>query len=60
MALSLAAKLGPRGLQAFSLHPGVYASNLGRGQDWENEAAASLRKGYPHGRLATWVDVLTY
>jgi len=29
MALSLANKLGSRGLLAFSVHPGVIATNLG-------------------------------
>lgn len=35
MALSLAEKLGPKGLHAFSLHPGVIMTNLANHLDWE-------------------------
>ncbi|KAF2497542.1 putative short-chain dehydrogenase [Lophium mytilinum] len=34
-ALSLAEKLGKRGLSAYSLHPGVIGTNLGAKLDWE-------------------------
>ena len=34
MALSLAEKLGAKGLRAFSLHPGVIGTNLGGHLDW--------------------------
>lgn len=44
MALSLAEKLGPRGLQAFSLHPGVNGeTGLGSHVDWAADYP-SLRK----------------
>jgi NAD(P)-dependent dehydrogenase (short-subunit alcohol dehydrogenase family) len=35
MALSLAEKLGRRGLSAYSLHPGVIGTNLAAKLDWE-------------------------
>lgn len=34
MALSLAEKVGAKGLRAFSLHPGVIGTNLGGHLDW--------------------------
>jgi len=34
MAVSLAKKLGSKGLKAFSLHPGVIFTNLGAHVDW--------------------------
>jgi NAD(P)-dependent dehydrogenase (short-subunit alcohol dehydrogenase family) len=34
MALSLAEKLGKKGLQAYSLHPGVIHTNLANHLDW--------------------------
>ncbi|CAG8192423.1 unnamed protein product [Penicillium olsonii] len=37
MALSLASKLAHRGLQAFSLHPGVIFTNLGSHLDWNTD-----------------------
>ncbi|CAG8396540.1 unnamed protein product [Penicillium salamii] len=37
MALSLSLKLAQRGLQAFSLHPGVIFTNLGGHLDWNTE-----------------------
>jgi NAD(P)-dependent dehydrogenase (short-subunit alcohol dehydrogenase family) len=40
MALSLAEKLGKRGLRAFSLHPGVINTNLGNHLDWSVELDA--------------------
>ncbi|KAH7014435.1 short-chain dehydrogenase/ reductase [Microdochium trichocladiopsis] len=45
-ALSLATKLGSRGLQAFSLHPGVYMSNLTRDVDFSEggDGPTSLRQ----------------
>jgi NAD(P)-dependent dehydrogenase (short-subunit alcohol dehydrogenase family) len=40
MALSLAEKLGPRGLRAFSVHPGTIGStSLGTHVDWAKEFA---------------------
>jgi NAD(P)-dependent dehydrogenase (short-subunit alcohol dehydrogenase family) len=36
-ALSLATKLGSRGLLAYSLHPGVITTNLGTHIDWQNQ-----------------------
>ncbi|MBE3048822.1 hypothetical protein IMZ48_41260 [Candidatus Bathyarchaeota archaeon] len=44
MALSLAEKLGEKGLHAFSLHPGVITTNLGSHVDWE---AGELRESAP-------------
>ncbi|KAI1161776.1 WW domain-containing oxidoreductase [Nemania serpens] len=41
-SLSLAEKLGSRGLQTYSLHPGVIATNLGDHIDWE-EGIPSLQ-----------------
>ncbi|CAG7921042.1 unnamed protein product [Penicillium olsonii] len=37
MALSLSSKLAHRGLQAFSLHPGVIFTNLGSHLDWNTD-----------------------
>jgi len=37
MALSLAEKLGKRGLEAFSLHPGVIGTNLGAKLNWNSD-----------------------
>lgn len=34
MAISLAEKLGDKGLVALSLHPGVIMTNLGAHMDW--------------------------
>jgi NAD(P)-dependent dehydrogenase (short-subunit alcohol dehydrogenase family) len=39
MALSLAEKLGPKGLRAFSLHPGGILTNLGDHLDFAAEMA---------------------
>ncbi|KAI1074547.1 WW domain-containing oxidoreductase [Whalleya microplaca] len=41
-ALSLAEKLGGRGLQSYSLHPGVIGTNLDNQLDW-NQALPGLR-----------------
>ncbi|KAI1109204.1 WW domain-containing oxidoreductase [Nemania sp. NC0429] len=41
-SVSLAEKLGSRGLQTYSLHPGVIATNLGDHIDWE-EGGPSLQ-----------------
>jgi NAD(P)-dependent dehydrogenase (short-subunit alcohol dehydrogenase family) len=43
MALSLAEKLGSKGLRAYSLHPGVIGTHLGDHLNWEVELPA-LRK----------------
>ena len=43
MAVSLAEKLGNKGLRAFSLHPGVIYTNLGNHVDWEGGDYAALR-----------------
>lgn len=40
MALSLAEKLGTKGLRAYSLHPGVIATNLGSHLDWSVDMAS--------------------
>ena len=40
-AISLARKLGHRGLLAFSLHPGVIHTNLGNHLDWTKELEES-------------------
>ena len=37
MAMSLAEKLGPKGLIAVSLHPGVIRTNLSKHLDWSVE-----------------------
>jgi hypothetical protein len=39
MALSLAEKLGDKGLIALSLHPGVIMTNLGTHLDWSKDLA---------------------
>lgn len=39
MALSLAEKLGAKGLRAYSLHPGVIATNIGAHMDWSVDLA---------------------
>jgi len=53
MALSLAAKLGSRGLQAYSLHPGVYMSNLARDVDWSVDLQGLRKKARnPNARAA--------
>ena len=42
-ALALAEKLGPKGLQAYSLHPGVILSTgLGTHLDWSGPATEGL------------------
>ncbi|QIW98975.1 hypothetical protein AMS68_004493 [Peltaster fructicola] len=43
MTLSLAQKLGPKGLTAISLHPGVIGTNLGGHIDW-NKQFGDLQK----------------
>ncbi|KAK4247047.1 hypothetical protein C7999DRAFT_32520 [Corynascus novoguineensis] len=43
MAVSLAEKLGNKGLRAFSLHPGVIYTNLGDHVDWEGGDYAALQ-----------------
>lgn len=44
-SLSLATKLGNRGLQSNSLHPGVISTNLGNHISWEtDEGMASLSR----------------
>jgi NAD(P)-dependent dehydrogenase (short-subunit alcohol dehydrogenase family) len=43
IAVSLAEKLGNRGLLAFSLHPGVIGTNLGNHLDW-NADLVTLRE----------------
>ena len=40
MAISLAEKLGRRGLVAVSLHPGVIRTNLSKHLDWTKEYAS--------------------
>lgn len=44
MALSLSLKLANRGLQAFSLHPGVIFTNLGGHLDWNTDVG--LRRSF--------------
>jgi len=39
MAISLAEKLGDKGLVALSLHPGVIMTNLGLHLDWSKDYA---------------------
>jgi len=39
MAISLAGKVGNKGLLAFSLHPGVIGTNLSKHLDWSVELA---------------------
>ncbi|KAH8898571.1 NAD(P)-binding protein [Thozetella sp. PMI_491] len=41
-SISLAAKLGGRGLQAFTVHPGVFFSNLGKDLDWAGDAMTTM------------------
>ncbi|KAI6084695.1 WW domain-containing oxidoreductase [Hypoxylon rubiginosum] len=54
--LSLAEKLGGRGLQAYSLHPGVVGTNLDDNIDW-NEDASSLRAvDRAWGNKEGWAD----
>ncbi|KAI0741671.1 hypothetical protein C8Q80DRAFT_148437 [Daedaleopsis nitida] len=36
-AVSLAEKLGPKGVKAFSLHPGLIKTNLSRSVDWNTD-----------------------
>ena len=45
LAVSLAEKLGPKGVKAFSLHPGVIMTNLGRSIELETDFQ-SLRKPF--------------
>lgn len=42
-AISLAKKLGGRGLQAYSLHPGVTATNLAREWNYEEDMGSMSR-----------------
>lgn len=60
-ALSLAEKLGRRGLLAFSLHPGGINTNLGRhvdieGEDWTELMKAFLDLGNPQGFKEYWEE----
>ncbi|KAJ7438227.1 hypothetical protein B0H11DRAFT_2105512 [Mycena galericulata] len=43
MAISLAQKLRKKGLQAYSLHPGVFSSNLGRDLNWSEDVLTSMQ-----------------
>lgn len=43
MALSLAEKLGSKGLRAYSLHPGVIGTHLGDHLEWTGVDGESLR-----------------
>lgn len=54
-ALSLAEKLGSRGLHAFSLHPGIIWTNLANHVDWE---AGELRES-PTAHTRRWYCVVT-
>jgi NAD(P)-dependent dehydrogenase (short-subunit alcohol dehydrogenase family) len=47
MAVSLAEKLGSKGLRAFSLHPGVILTNLANHLDLEKDVIGPLRKSKP-------------
>lgn len=48
---SLATKLGAKGLQAYSIHPGVYLdSSLDRFLDWDKDfdSLSTTSNGLPH------------
>jgi NAD(P)-dependent dehydrogenase (short-subunit alcohol dehydrogenase family) len=53
MALSLAEKLGAKGLRAFSLHPGVIGTNLGGHLDWAVDIPEMSRLIYMSSPLGT-------
>ena len=53
-ALSLAEKLGPRGLVAVSVHPGVIRTNLSKHLDWKKEYA-EMSKSHHYGNYASQV-----
>lgn len=50
MAMSLAEKLGDKGLVALSLHPGVIITNLGTHLDWEKDFAGMSKLPCPARR----------
>lgn len=64
MALSLSSKLAQKGVQAFSLHPGVIFTNLGSHLDWNGDVG--IRKSsdawprdtseYPHSAELLAID----
>ncbi|KAF2803637.1 NAD(P)-binding protein [Mytilinidion resinicola] len=56
MALSLAEKLGKRGLNAYSLHPGVIITNLGAKLDWDADFGDLRKLDRVQGNREGWSD----
>ncbi|SPQ21518.1 62301270-55c5-4407-afb5-566ff77864e0 [Thermothielavioides terrestris] len=54
MALSLAEKLGKKGLQAYSLHPGVIHTNLANHLDWNVDFEALHAEDRAQGHRQGW------
>ncbi|KAK4445229.1 short-chain dehydrogenase TIC 32 [Podospora aff. communis PSN243] len=55
-AVSLAEKLGGRGLLAFSLHPGVIATNLGGHLDWQEDFGELKALDQAQGNKEGWAE----
>ncbi|EXL39717.1 oxidoreductase [Fusarium oxysporum f. sp. radicis-lycopersici 26381] len=60
-SLSLAEKLGKRGLLSFSLHPGIVAAtNIGVGVDWQAQFAALLAYHRQLGNKDGWMALTDF
>lgn len=57
MAKYLAEKLGPRGLQCYSLHPGAINTNLGAHIDWESSDDTLKDADAQMGNKYMWSDL---
>ncbi|KAL2015320.1 hypothetical protein VTK56DRAFT_5802 [Thermocarpiscus australiensis] len=60
MAVSLAEKLGNKGLRAFSLHPGVIGTNLARHISWEDDVASLREADKIMGNWEGWTEEYKY
>ncbi|KAK4040000.1 hypothetical protein C8A01DRAFT_35965 [Parachaetomium inaequale] len=56
MALSLAEKLGKKGLRAYSLHPGVIGTNLGNHLDWSVDIPGMHAEDQVLGNKEGWEE----
>lgn len=56
MAVSLAQKLGSKGLLAFSLHPGVINTSLGNHVDWNTDGAKLNEVDKALGNAEGWAE----
>ncbi|QIW97617.1 hypothetical protein AMS68_003135 [Peltaster fructicola] len=60
MTLSLAQKLGHKGLTAISLHPGVIGTNLGSHIDWKSQFADLQKIDRFMGNFEGWKESFDY